>query len=154
VPKNVPVGELTTGVKIEQSFTASFDGLQGLAVPIADYQRKNLSNVKISLVDATGKMLATKINLAKDIRSQGFVTLDVSPVPNSMGNEFKVLIEGVNGRPGNSFSTWMSEADAIGGVLKNNDDFMIGDLSFRANYLEPETSSQYIECRQYFDLPK
>lgn len=152
VPKDIPVGEMTAGVKVEQSFTAKVAGLQSVAIPMADYQRENSSDIRVSLLDRSGKILATEINLALDIRSQGFVTLSFDPIANSLNEEFTILIEGTNGLSGNSFTTWMSESDAIGGVLKYNDGLMMGDLSFRVNYLEPDVARAYIECKEHFNL--
>jgi hypothetical protein len=129
-----PIGELTKGMTVTQSFLAEIDGLRKINVLAATYARKNSGTIKIEIYIKKEKpILIKEIDVSK-IADNDYVSIDIPKQAKSKGKSYVISITSVDGIPGNAITFWENSTnpylngEARIGIQK------LGDLCFALYY--------------------
>jgi hypothetical protein len=129
----VPVGELTTGRRVTQTFVGRENGLNRVDVLTATYGHRITGTLRLSLLDeATRTPLAERI-VRGDVPSNDWLTLAVPEQPQSKGRRYLIDVRALDGRPGEAATVWKSISEGYaGGEMMIDGAPASGDLWFRA----------------------
>jgi lysophospholipase L1-like esterase len=102
----VPFGEILPDRSCEQEFTATQDGLQGLAVPIATYGRSNRCTLQADIF-AGEVLLASRRWPAAELVDNAEIHLPCAPQPDSRGRRYRLVLRSADATPGNAVTAWI-----------------------------------------------
>ncbi|MNW34174.1 hypothetical protein D3C74_111450 [compost metagenome] len=131
VDSEIPIGEITKEIQVEQTFLAKRNNLSAIQVFFATYNRSNTSNLEFFLFDESNKMYMNKSISAKEIIDNSFLNLEFPKIPNSKNKKFRLIIKS-DGTAGNSVTIWSTHSPSYkDGELIINGDRAGGDLKFQ-----------------------
>jgi hypothetical protein len=133
ISPQVPTGELVRGTRFTQTFVSECAGMSRLDLYLATYARDNSSSVTIRLTDTeTHHRVFERIISGSDIADDQWHKFAFEPVPDSKYKQYRIVMIGLDGQPGNAITIWRSTADVIlGGETFINDIPIDADLVFR-----------------------
>lgn len=126
------VGEIYEGVTIEQEFTATKNGMSGLALFFGTFNRTNQGTLNIKLIEKENntEMLDSYVK-TKDISDNSYYTLNFSKINNSKNKKYIIRVEAKDSVQGNSVTIWSSDEDIYsGGDLTINSIKQNKDINF------------------------
>lgn len=134
---DVPVGEIYGNVHVGQTFLAEYEGLSGIDVLMATYNRKNTGEFIFHLKDdirTTEDLFNCKIDIGQ-LKDNQYVTFNFPRIRNSKGKTIYFYIEAPQSQPGNAITIWSNSKDSytegekfVNGVASE------GDLAFKTKY--------------------
>lgn len=131
----IPVGEISAGNVVEQTFISEKGKLRSVSILMATYMRKNSSDLKFSLLDENRREVFHKMVDAGMLEDNKLYDFTFPAVANSGAKKFSVEITAITGSPGNAVTAWMSKSDIYpNGTLTINGKSVDGDLSMRLLY--------------------
>jgi hypothetical protein len=133
IPPQVPTGELVQGTRFTQTFVSECAGMSRLDLYLASYARDNSSSVAIRLTDTeTHQRVFERVISGSDIADDEWHKFAFEPVSDSKGKQYRVVMIGLDGQPGNAITIWRSQADVFpGGKASTNDIPIDADLVFQ-----------------------
>ena len=118
-----PIGELTAGTIVGQSFVPNHNRLTGVGVHMATFARVNRCDVVFRLrVEKSETDIVTKPLKCADVQDNSWIQIDFPAIKDSLKRKYVFLIESPNGAPGNAITIWMASMPGIypdGQVLVN-----------------------------------
>ncbi|MFB3854945.1 MAG: hypothetical protein ACE148_14130 [Vicinamibacterales bacterium] len=110
------VGEVLPGFTHGQTFTASRDGLMGVALQLATLARSNRGtmNVRIEEVEG-GRTILEKAFRMEDVVDNAWRIFRFDAQPASSGRRYAITIDAVDAAPGNAITIWYLTRDGYGG---------------------------------------
>lgn len=135
-----PVGEITKGDVIRQTFIATHNNLNTISIQMATYARMNHTHIDFLLYDAKGTEIYKKRVAVKELVDNAFFDLPLPPIANSQNKLFSLYLSSPDSRPGDAGTAWMSSShDYPDGILIKNGEILSGDLMMRLYYLPSVT---------------
>jgi len=109
------VGEIVSGVVVEQTFVANHDDMSGVAVVFATYhgRAKNCRVVFSLRAAGASTQIYSELRECARIEDGGYARFDFPALPGSAGQRFTVQIESPNGRAGDAATLWMSSVPGL-----------------------------------------
>jgi ABC-2 type transport system permease protein len=105
---DVPIGELTKDIVVEQVFTARTDILDSISLMFATYARQNNGTVHIQLLNDEKILMDEELDVSK-LEDNSFVTLRCDkPILNVNGATLRIVVFSETGTPGNSITLWLN----------------------------------------------
>jgi hypothetical protein len=130
-----PAGELTPGRQVEQAFVSDRDGLTALAVRFATYQRSNRGDVRLTLQDDQGAVLATHSVPASRLRDNRFYAFTFEPRRQSAGRRYLLSVQVEGSSAASAPTVWIDDKATIaGGELKIDGKAEPGTLNIQLLY--------------------
>lgn len=137
-PKNtIPVGEIYGDTKIGQTFLAEYNGLSGIEVLMATYNRENSGEFTFHLksdVSSKEDLYSFKGDMSK-VQDNAFFRFSFQKIENSKKKRYFFYFEAPLAQPGNAITLWSDIKDLykdgekiINGVASQ------GDLVFKTEY--------------------
>ena len=144
---NIPVGEIYGDIQIGQTFLAEYEGLSGIDVLMATYNRKNTGEFIFHLkedIRSKEDLFNCKIDISQ-LKDNSYVTFKFPSVRDSKGKIIYFYIEAPQSQPGNAITIWSNSTDSyqegekiVNGVTSE------GDLAFKTRY-SPGLKSHFNE---------
>jgi hypothetical protein len=144
---NIPVGEIHGDIQIGQTFLADYDGLSGIDVLMATYNRKNTGECIFHLKDdinRTEDLFSREIDISQ-IKDNTYFNFKFPKIRHSKGKKIYFYIEAPYSQPGNAITIWSNSKDTykegekiVNGVASE------GDLAFKTKY-RPGLKSSFDE---------
>jgi len=129
-----PIGELTVGNKITQSFVAEKDGLRQIDVLAATYARKNSGKIKIEVFANTKQLiLSEEVDVSK-ITDNAYLSILIPKQIESKGKKYKVTFTSIDGMPGNAITFWENSNNPYPNGEAQLGTQKLGDLCFTLYY--------------------
>lgn len=131
VNADIPIGEITKEIQVEETFLANRNNLSAIQVFFATYNRTNTSNLEFFLFDDSNKMYMNRSISSKEIIDNSFLHLEFPKIPNSKNKKFRLIIKS-DGTAGNSVTIWSTKSSSYqDGELIINGERTGGDLKFQ-----------------------
>ena len=109
---DVPAGELTKGLILEQVFEAQTDIIDSISIKFATYARQNSGTVCVQIF-SDEELLMEKILDVSGFTDNSFVTIQCEePITNVKGETLRIIVFSETGTPGNSVTLWLSKHQA------------------------------------------
>jgi hypothetical protein len=137
---NVPVGEIYGPHTVGQSFVGRWGGLNGVEIFMATYARQNTHPLIFHLRESPDSTtdLATVTVSGSSIVDNAFQSFQFSPLSDSAGRRYYILLESPASEPGDAVTAWEGPADGyVDGALYLADTPQEGQLIFRLRYDPP-----------------
>jgi hypothetical protein len=129
-----PIGELTVGNKITQSFVSEKDGLRKIDVLAATYARKNSGEIKIEVFENTKQLiLSKKVDVSK-ITDNAYLSILIPKQVESKGKKYKIVFTSIDGMPGNAITFWENSNNPYPNGEARLGTQELGDLCFTLYY--------------------
>ncbi|MNW42155.1 hypothetical protein D3C74_193180 [compost metagenome] len=130
IDSEVPIGEITEEVIVEQTFIAQADNLSSIQIYFGTYNRLNTSNIEVILTNGSQTYLSEKISV-ENIKDNSFHKFDFTRITDSKGKKYSLIIKS-DGKPGNSVTIWSTRSSAYdNGELFINNIRINSDLKFQ-----------------------
>lgn len=128
-----PVGKITADRPILQTFVGTAESFSAFELRFATYGRTNRSTVLVALSDSDGKRIKEWQIDPGVLYDNAWYRFSFSPVANSRGNTYNILIRSEIIEPDDAVSVWHAhESDVYpDGNLTIAEKQQVGDLSFR-----------------------
>jgi uncharacterized membrane protein len=124
---DLPVGELTEDTTLEQTFVCPYDNLERVSIFLATYNRHNSGQIKFTLLDSgEEKIIYSEVVNTKWVNDNAYQELKFTPIHDSKGKKFAIILNSIDSKPGKSITAWMT---------KNKSEFA-KSLSINHNNLE------------------
>lgn len=127
-----PTPEITSSVRLTQTFAGSDDGLTSVQLFFGTYMRRNTADVEVTITDETGGTVLQTDLPAASIADNAYHTIVFDRVQRSRGVVYEVTITSPEGRPGNAFTAWTGNCDcypegdfAINGVVQEDRELVL-----------------------------
>lgn len=129
-----PIGELTVGNEISQSFVAEADGLRKIDVLAATYARENFGKIKVEVFENNKQLILTKELDVSKITDNGYLSILIPKQLNSKGKSYQISFTSMDGTPGNAITFWENSTNPYpyGEARLGNQE--LGDLCFTLYY--------------------
>jgi len=110
----IPAGEIVTGRSVGQTFQAYHDGLNGVEVLLATYNRANTEPVVFHLRSSpeSAADLRTVTTPAADIADNEFHHFAFDPIHDSKGQRFYFFLDSPTSTPGNALTAWLGDGES------------------------------------------
>ena len=128
-----PVGELSHGTIVSQSFMPTRDGLHRITLLMATYARSNKGQVTFILRDDAGDIVYQEPFAAADVIDNHPRLFLFPPQPDSALRLYTVQLSG-DSVPGEGITLWADKKNAYPGLLHINADDLSGDLLMEWGY--------------------
>lgn len=128
-----PVGELSGGTTVSQSFWPSRDGLHTITLLFATYERANSGTVTFTLRDDAGQVVYQEQVQAARLADNHPHRFLFPPQPDSALRGYTLQVSG-NSAPGAGVTLWADEADRYPGLLDRDAAYLSGDLLIEWGY--------------------
>ena len=129
-----PVGELTKGVIVTQSFVAEADGLRKIDVLAATYARKNFGKIKVEVFENKKQLILTKELDVSKITDNGYLSILIPKQLESKGKSYKISFTSIDGIPGNAITFWENSTNPYPNGEARLGNQELGDLCFNLYY--------------------
>ena len=129
-----PIGELTIGNKITQSFVAEDDGLRKIDILAATYARKNSGKIKIEVFENKKQPLFSKELEVSKIVDNGYLSILIPKQLESKGKSYKISFTSIDGIPGNAITFWENSTNPYPNGEARLGNQELGDLCFSLYY--------------------
>jgi len=104
-----PIGEITAGITIGQTFVPNHNYLNGVAVLMATYARGNTCNIVFHLRrEGEQQDLFTQGLKCADIQDNQWLRFNFPPIKDSLQQKFFFLFESPDASRDNSVTIWMA----------------------------------------------
>jgi hypothetical protein len=136
---DTPVGEITSGVAIEQSFLATRDYLTQVDINMATYVRDNSPDLVFELVDENGVTVRRVEVRPETIIDNQFHAFRFEPIADSTGEQYIARLTSPDGQIGDAFTAWAGDCDCYpgGALFVNGVEQPDSELAMRASYTRP-----------------
>ena len=134
---DIPVGEIYGDIQIGQTFLAEYDGLSGIDVLMATYNRKNTGEFIFHLKDHISRkedLYNCRIDISQ-IKDNTYFNFKFPKIKNLKGEKVYFYIEAPHSQPGNAITIWSNSKDSykegekiVNGISSE------GDLAFKTKY--------------------
>lgn len=102
----MPVGELTAGMELRQSFLAEADELNGLSLMISTYGRVNTAQLFLSVADEQGEVLSAKTVDSSTLTDNAAARIYFdAPITLERGKMYDIVLTS-NGTAGDAVTVW------------------------------------------------
>jgi hypothetical protein len=131
-----PAPEITSSVRLTQTFLASDDGLTSIQLFFGTYMRRNTADVVVAITDERGRTVLQTELAAASIVDNAYRTIGFDRLQHSRGVVYEVSITSPEGRPGNAFTAWTGNCDCYpeGEFLINGAQQADRELVMRVSY--------------------
>jgi hypothetical protein len=129
-----PIGELTVGNEISQSFVAEADGLRKIDVLAATYARKNFGKIKVEVFENSKQLILTKELDVSKITDNGYLSILIPKQLNSKGKSYQISFTSMDGTPGNAITFWENSTNPYPNGEARLGNQELGDLCFTLYY--------------------
>jgi hypothetical protein len=130
-----PVGELTAGRSVQQEFVADRDCLAAVGVRLATYGRVMHGQVKFTLKDAQGAVVATHTVRANRLRDNEFYAFEFPLVAASAQRRYALTVATQDAPTGHAPTVWINRDIALAGwPLSIDGKAEAGTLNIRLMY--------------------
>lgn len=129
-----PIGELTAGNEISQSFVAEADGLRKIDVLAATYARKNFGKIKVEVFKNKKQLIVTKELDVSKITDNGYLSILIPKQLNSKGKSYQISFTSMDGTPGNAITFWENSTNPYPNGEARLGNQELGDLCFTLYY--------------------
>ncbi|MEA4888138.1 MAG: hypothetical protein VB070_01535 [Clostridiaceae bacterium] len=99
-------GEIDQSVTIEQAFVADKEGFCGISLLFGTYDRSNTSSIAISILDEQSQNVYQKEINTADLKDNAEYRLDFSPMTQSSGKSFLLVISTPDAKEGNAIAIY------------------------------------------------
>jgi hypothetical protein len=134
---NIPVGEIHGNIQTGQTFLAEYNGLTGIDVLMATYNRKNTGECIFHLKDdinSNEDLFSQEIDISQ-IKDNTYFNFDFPKIRDSKGKKIYFYIDAPYSQPGNAITIWSNSKDTykegekiVNGIPSE------GDLAFKTKY--------------------
>jgi hypothetical protein len=130
-----PIGEITTGTTIEQSFISKEDNLRAISILFATYKRTfNDESIVFSLLDENDQIIRQTEFLNQQLQDNSFFKIIFEPIKSSKGQFFKIRLTS-DAFNGSAATQWVSKNDSyLEGKLNLNNNILEGDMIFNTHF--------------------
>ena len=128
-----PVGEITGGTEIGQTFVSSMNNLSGFSIKLATYARMNEGHVTIGIRNYGDDqpIYSTRIK-SESLADNAYYDMRFPPIKFSKGKKYYIYVNSEASTAGHSITAYMSKKDTYaGGSLIRNGKVEPGDLAFK-----------------------
>lgn len=103
----VAAGEMYGPITMGQSFISPRNGLYGIDILLATYNRRNDRDIVFHLRHAPGEddLVTIRFN-ASEVEDNAFFAFTFPPIPDSGGQNFYFFLESPDSEPGNAITVW------------------------------------------------
>jgi hypothetical protein len=129
-----PIGELTVGNEITQSFVAEDDGLRKIDILAATYARKNSGKIKVEVFENKKQLILTKELDVSKITDNGYLSILIPKQLESKGKRYKISFTSIDGIPGNAITFWENSTNPYPNGEARLGNQELGDLCFTLYY--------------------
>jgi hypothetical protein len=134
---NQPVGEISGGTTIGQTFYSTLPNLNSIDIDLATYGRSNTKDVIFHLrerPESKNDIVTLQIN-AQKISNNAYYTFKFPIIKDSVNKSYYFFLESPTSVPGNAITIWSSKDDVYpDGSLYVNSNPVPGDLAFKVYY--------------------
>ena len=132
----IPIGEITDGIVVEQSFICHENGLDEIDILFATYARKNTSGIiKVSILDDKYNLLSEYEIPTESFLDNAFVNFEIPRQNESKDKKYMIRIENRGSTPGNAITLWANSYDYENMELEINGESKEIDLVITMRYL-------------------
>ncbi len=131
-----PVGELSQGTMVSQTFMPMHDGLRQVTLFLATYARQNQGELTFTLLDAAGQVVHEEHFDAASVVDNGLRGFLFDPQPRSAGRAYTVRLTG-DAPPGAGITAWSDTTERYPGRLRFDGEVLPGDLAIKWYYEIP-----------------
>jgi len=134
---DIPVGEIHGDIQVGQTFEAEYEGLSGIDVLLATYNRSNsgefIFHLKSSL-DAEKDIYSSRFDI-EGVKDNTYFHFEFPKIRNSKRKTFYFYLEAPQSRPGDAITIWSHSQDSYRkGQKIINTVPAAGDLAFKTVY--------------------
>lgn len=133
VEHKVPIGEITSSVKVSQLFFIASDDFSEIDVQVGTYARNNSSHLKVALFRDTTQVFSKTID-AQKIQDNGYERIRFARISDSGNSQFRLDIWSDDATAGNAVTLWKN--DQQGELLLLNGQTVNGSLNYKIHYKE------------------
>ena len=113
----LPIGEITESTEIRQRITADCDEISGVTLRLSTYERSNTAELKVSLLDESGAVLAAEtIDTARVVDNRDHDVEFDQPAKVVPGQVVYLQLTSEDGAAGNAVSAWWGNTVATARV--------------------------------------
>lgn len=134
---DIPVGEIHGDIRVGQTFVADYDGLTGVDVLMATYNRTNSGEFIFHLKSnpyAEKDLHSARLDIA-EVRDNSYFRIRFPKMKSTKRRTFYFYLEAPQSRPGNAITIWSHSQDSYRkGQKIVNSTPSPGDLAFKTVY--------------------
>jgi uncharacterized membrane protein YfhO len=130
-----PIGEITTGTVIEQTFISREENMSAISILLATYQLTfDQQMMEFTLLDQYDHLVRREIISLDQIKDNAFYKFDFDPIKDSKDKLFKIRLTS-DATLGNAATQWVSKENSYDfGDLYNNGREQEGDMIFKSYF--------------------
>jgi Na+-transporting methylmalonyl-CoA/oxaloacetate decarboxylase gamma subunit len=131
-----PTPEITSSLRVSQTFIATDNDLTEVQVFLATYARENTATLVMTLRDESGSIVARGEAGQQTIANNAYHPFIFDRIADSLGETYEVTLTSPNGKTGNAFTAWTGNCDCYpaGELSITGTPQPDKDLAMRVNY--------------------
>jgi len=141
-----PIGEMTQGFSVKQTFRSEIDTIQQLSIQFATYNRKNAGSVLVTLSDAEsrGKLFEKRVDVSS-LQDNSFAVFGIqNGITGTRGKRLELSVTAVDLDKANAVTLYYNNKEGVaGGRLLVNGAPASGALCFTVSGTEPVFFGQH-----------